>query len=344
MLAGLVTAHRRFELVEFPEPTATGRLAVVDIAACGICGTDIHGFAGHDPYNPAICGHEWAGTVRAVGPEVRGVREGDRVVAGVSAACGGCAPCIAGNTQWCVTSFLGMVGRDPLAPVHGGFAPSIAIDAGRLIPIRSAILTDEQAAMVEPATVCLHAMRRTRLRAGDMTVVIGAGPIGLFMLQCAKLAGAGHLLVVEPTEARRRLALELGADEVCEPGDAQRLVLERSAGQGADVVFECAGVASTIQVAVDLARRGGTVSLVGFAAGEASIAPARWLTKELAVVTSLGYLHHEFGLVMDLIADGRIRTAPMHTETVGLGELGATMERLADDPLGAVKVLVDPRR
>ena len=335
MRAGLVTSHRRFELVDMPTPQADEGLAVVDIALCGVCGTDLHGFLGHTPYNPAICGHDWTGTVSATGVGVRNVSDGDRVVVGIRPACGRCPQCVAGQSAWCMTSFMGMVGRDPAAPKHGGFAPQLAIDAGRLIAV-TANISDVQAAIVEPATVCLHAMRRTPIRPGDRVAVVGAGPIGLLTAQLARVSGAGHVTVIEPTEARRALALSIGADTAAKPGEVDRAEF--------DIVFECAGVPQTIQAGVDLVRRGGTVTMVGFASGEATIQPAGWLTKEVTVITSLGYLHHEFAQTMDLIADGRIRTEPLHTATVGLSELPVVIERLADDPTSAVKVLVDPSR
>lgn len=244
-----------------------------------------------------------------------------------------------------MTSFLGLVGRDPMAAQHGGFAPRLAIDALRLIRL-SMPISDSQAAIVEPATVCLHAIRRTPLQAGDRVAVVGAGPIGLLTTQIARLAGAGHVTVIEPTPGRRALALTLGADVVVAPGEmaAGEMAPGEMAAGGFDVVFECAGVPSTVQVAVDLVRRGGVVTLVGFASGEAVIQPGGWLTKEVTVIGSLGYLHHEFGVAIDLIADGRIRTEPIHTTTVGLSELPEAIARLADDPTSAVKVLVDPSR
>jgi (R,R)-butanediol dehydrogenase/meso-butanediol dehydrogenase/diacetyl reductase len=337
MKAGLVTGQRRFELVEFPTPIPQPGTAVVEVALCGICGTDLHGFLSAEPYNPAICGHELSGTVTAVGEGVRGVQEGDRVVAGAAASCGRCDPCRVGQPEWCLTSFLGFVGRDALAPPHGGFASHVAYDASRLIPVPAA-LTDEQAAIVEPATVALHAVHRTPVRLGDTVVIQGCGPIGLLTLQCARANGAGHVVAVEPNERRRALALRLGADEAVAPVDALGAV-----GAGADVVFECAGVAATVQSAVDLARRGGTVNLVGFTADAATIQPATWLVKEVTVVGSLGYRSHEFGEAMGLIADGRVQVDPLHDATVSLDELPAAIERLADDPSSAVKVLVDPR-
>ena len=201
--AGLVTGLRRFELVEVPEPVARPGVAVAAIALCGICGTDVHGFASADPYNPAICGHEWVGTVIATGDGVTNVAEGDRVVPGSAPACGACPECRSGRPDYCARAFLGVIGRDALAPPHGAFAPRLALDARRLVPVPSS-LTDVQAAVVEPTTVALHAVRRTPPRPGGTVVVQGCGPIGLLTLQCARAEGAEHLIAVEPDAGRRR--------------------------------------------------------------------------------------------------------------------------------------------
>ncbi len=337
MLAGLVTGPRRFELVEVPEPEPGDALAVVQIARCGVCGTDVHGYLSDQPYNPAICGHEWVGMVSAVGAGVANVAEGDRVVVAAPPPCGRCAECLAGRADYCPVAFLGMVGRDPLAPRHGGFARAIAIDAARLVRVH-APLTDDQAAVVEPAVVALHAVDRMPPRADETVVVQGCGPIGLLTLQCALARGAAHVVAIEPAANRRALAIELGAHEAITPDEAG----ERFGRRGADLVYECAGVPSTVQRAVDLARRGGRVNLVGLASGRASIDPHTWLVKEITVTAALGHLHHEVAQIIDLIADGVVRTDPLHDRTVTLAELPAVIEQLAADPSSAVKVLVDP--
>jgi (R,R)-butanediol dehydrogenase / meso-butanediol dehydrogenase / diacetyl reductase len=338
MRAGLVTSQRRFELVEMPEPVALPGTAVIDVILCGICGTDLHGFLGAGPYNPAICGHEFTGVVCAVGDGVRHLSEGDRVVAAVAAPCGRCEPCRGGRPTYCSTAFLGMVGRDALAPPHGAFARQIAIAGDRLIVVPAG-LSDVQAAVVEPTAVALHAVRRTPPRFGDTVIIQGCGPIGLLTLQCVRATGAGRTIAVEPNAERRALAAALGADTAISPDEAR----EQFGRRGADLVFECAGVGPTVQSAVDLARQGGTVNLVGMASGAATISPGDWLRKEMTVVASLGYLHHEFDHVMDLIADGAVRIEPLHDRTVSLDELPAAIEELADNPSSAIKVLVDPR-
>ncbi len=343
MLVGLVTGKRTLELREMPQPLPAPGKAVVEIAYCGICGTDLHAFQSGEPYNPAICGHEWTGRVSAVGSHVSHVREGDRVAIGAAVACGGCAACRRGDAPHCETAFAGMIGMGPLAAPHGGFASAIAIDASRLYQVDSKI-GDVEAAILEPATVAVHAVRRTDIRLGDSVVVLGAGPIGLLVLQAARAAGAGTVVLVEPQHSRRELGGTLGADKLIDPTDVDvaEAINAHIGEQGADVVFECAGIPRTIEQAVSLARRGGTVSLVGVPNRPAQIHAAEWLIKEVRIATSLAYLREEFDIAQGLVADGRIRCAALHTSTVSLQQMGDAFERLAEAPQ-EIKVLVDPR-
>jgi (R,R)-butanediol dehydrogenase/meso-butanediol dehydrogenase/diacetyl reductase len=343
MQVGLVTGKGRVDLKEFPEPVAEPGKAVVRIRYCGICGTDLHAFQSGEPYNPAICGHEWSGHVTAVGAGVAGVREGDRVAIGIATACGTCATCRRGDAEHCETAFLGAIGVGPLAAPHGGFASAIAIDAARIYPVAAA-LSDVEAAMLEPATVAVHAVRRTPLRLGDSVVVLGAGPIGLLVAQAARAAGAGYVLVVEPESRRRELARTIGADAVLDPGSAGDLgaAVDALIGRaGADVAFECAGIPATIEHAVALVRRGGFVSLVGVPSRPAEIQAAQWLVKEVRLAASLAYLREEFEIAQALVADGRLRCAPLHTSTIALRDLANAFARLSSTP-EEVKVLVDP--
>jgi len=341
MHAALITGKETVELVEFDEPTPANEGVVVDISLCGICGTDIHAWQSGSPYNPAICGHEWVGLVSAAGHEVTSVFEGDRVLVAVPPACGTCAPCRAGHTAVCDTVFAHATGRHPSAPAHGGFAPSIAVAADRVLGV-AAEISDTEAAQIEPLTVTLHAIRRAAPRPGDVAVVQGAGPIGLLTSQLAKLSGAGSTIVVEPNEARRQLALDLGADHAVGPDDAAEFVMTETGGLGADIVYECAGVPSTIQTAVNLTRRQGRMCLIGLASGTAEINPAIWLVKEVTVTTALAYTHEEFAMAQSLVADGRVQLDPLHSRTVGLTDLNDAIGDLSSGA-GDMKILVDPR-
>ena len=343
MEALLITGKHRAEMVEFPEPEPAADGVVVEIAYCGICGTDIHAFQSGNDYNPAVCGHEWSGTLSAVGGEVSALAEGDRVVVGVPPACGSCEACLAGHSAVCTAVFRTATGRGLGAADHGGFAPRLAVNEQRVI-LADPGLSDEEAAQIEPTAVAFHAVRRSGMRLGDCVVVQGAGPIGLTTLQLTHAAGAGETIVIEPSDVRRRLALELGASAAVPPGEeAAELVGERTSGRGADLVFECVGRPETVQSAVELARRGGMMSLIGLANDLVPIDPRVWLNKEIQVSASLAYVHEEFEMAMGMVVDGRVRLAELHSSTVRLAELPATLAALAGHELDETKVLVSPR-
>ncbi len=344
MQAALITGQELVELVEFPEPVPTADQIVVDIAYCGVCGTDVHSYQTPGAAWPSTCGHEWVGTVSATGAAVKRIADGDRVIIAVPPSCGQCAACHAGQMAKCQTVLIATIGRGPYETPHGGFAPRLAVHHGRAVHANPS-LTDEQAAQVEPATICFHAVRANAPRLGDVAVVQGAGPIGLSTLQWVLAGGAGRVIVVEPSAARREVARRLGAHVVVAPGDeAKAIVAESTHGLGADIVYECAGIPATVQSAVDLARRGGRMCIIGLAIADAPISPREWLMKEIAVTAALGYTHEEFEMAMGYVADGRVDLDALHSGTVSLAELGATLADLASGSSQHTKVLVDPRR
>jgi len=339
--AALITGMREVEIRDVAEPTPPTDGVVVDVAYCGICGTDVHAYTSGRDYRPAICGHEWTGTVSAVAAGVSRLTEGDRVVVGVPRPCGDCAACRADHPDHCSTALAFALGKDPHAPAHGGFAPRIAVHQDRVIPAHPD-LDFETLGQVEPVTVSLHAVRRSGLREGDAAVVQGAGPVGLTTLQCVAAVGAGPLIVIEPDRARRELASTLGATHATTPDEAADLIASLTDGLGADVVYECVGAAGTVQSAVDLARKGGSMCLIGLADGQVPITPGDWLRKEITVTAALAYLHDEFEMTMSMIADGRIRVHPLHTSTTRIDGLQATLEELASGASGQTKVLLNP--
>lgn len=339
--AALITGTRQVEVHDFPEPTPTPSGVVVDVALCGICGTDVHAYTSGRDYNPAICGHEWTGTISAIGTDVSRFTEGDRVIVGVPPACGTCPACESGHFAYCSTALSFATGQDKEAPPHGGFAPQIAVHQDRVIHAHPS-LSDEALAQVEPVTISFHAVARSGLREGDFAVVQGAGPVGLTTLQCVAAAGATEIVVIEPGAARRSLATQLGATHVTAPEDAADLVESLTGGLGADIVYECVGAQATVQTAVDLARRGGLMCLIGLADGDVPINPRTWLYKEITTTSALAYLHHEFEETMQLIADGRIVVDLLHSSTTSIHGLGATLEDLASGSTDQIKVLLDP--
>ncbi len=340
MRAGLVTGKGQFELVEREDPAPSADEVVVAIQRCGICGSDVHAYVEGWKYSPSVCGHEWVGVVAASGRDVINVKEGDRVTGAIAPGCGACLECRNDLSQYCRTAWSDYAG--PTGPTSGGFAPFIGLKAERVIAIPEGLDTDD-AALIEPASVAFHAVRRSQLRVGDVVCVVGCGPIGLLTAQVAKAAGAGVVVAVEPDESRRKLALATGSDIAVEPGDGLRAVLdELTQGLQADVAFDCAGIPQTMQQSVDMVRRGGSVCLVGVTGQEAQINPIRWISKEVTLNTSIVFTLEEMKATARMIADGRLSVAPLRDDVIDLDSLGSTIDDLAERRIDAVKILVDP--
>jgi (R,R)-butanediol dehydrogenase/meso-butanediol dehydrogenase/diacetyl reductase len=218
----------------------------------------------------------------------------------------------------------------------------MALDANRLCRLPAGV-DDVQGAIVEPASVAMHGVRRSRLTVGDVACVVGCGPIGLLTIQCARIAGAGHIVAVEPDTARRQRALDVGADAAFAPGAELREHLDAATGGlRADIAYDCAGVPQTLQQSVDLVRRGGSVCMLGVSGGEATMVPMRWMAKEVSVDTSFVFTLDEMAIVAGLIADGRLQVSLLHDGTLTLDELGGAIDDLANRRIDAVKLLVDP--
>jgi (R,R)-butanediol dehydrogenase/meso-butanediol dehydrogenase/diacetyl reductase len=314
---------------------------VVDVVYTGICGTDVHGYTDGHMLPPAVFGHEWTGTVASVGDGVDGLRLGQRVVGGVGPACGHCAQCVAGHTGNCDTVFAEANGVDPDAPPYGAFATRVHVASRRVIPVPDR-LSDVEAALVEPTTVTYHAVRRVAAELGATTVVQGAGPIGLLTAQNARSAGAGSLIVSEPSPARRALATRLGFEHVVAPADLRATLDDLTGGLGADVVYECTGVPSLLQSTAELVRRGGTLGLLGYPLENSTVSYGDWQSRELTVVGSLAYNHEDFVGAMQAIAAGHLDVAPLHTGTFGPSSLQDILEELDTGSTEHTKVLISP--
>ncbi len=340
MRAGIITGKERFELLDMPDPAPGPGQAVVAISRCGICGSDVHAYREGWPYAPGLCGHEWVGEVIEVGAEVDLVAKGQRVVGGQAPGCGSCRECRADLPQFCRVARSEYSGRS--APTSGGFAPFLTLSARRLTRVPDEA-SDDQAALIEPAAVSLHALRLSRLEVGDVPCVVGCGPIGLMAIQCARLSGAGKVLAVEPDAKRRALALELGADVAVAPGASLRdAINEHTDGLRCDIAFDCAGIPQTLQQSVDMVRFGGSVCMVGVSGDAATIQPMRWMMKEVSVDTSILFTLDEMAIAARLIAGGRIRTEPLVADTIDLDRLPQTIDDFSQQRIDAVKILVDP--
>lgn len=309
----------------------------------GVCGTDVHGYTDGHMLPPAVFGHEWTGTIVSVGDGVSDLQVGQRVVGAVGSPCGQCAQCRAGHAANCDTVFADANGVDPDAPAYGAFATRVQVTPRRVLAVPDA-LSDVEAALVEPTAVTFHAVRRAAAPMGALTVVQGAGPIGLLTAQNARNAGAGPMIISEPSAPRREMASALGFSNVVAPSELKSALDDLSDGLGADIVYECAGVASLLQPSAELVRRGGILALLGFPLDSSTVSYGDWQQRELTVIGSLAYGRQDFVGSMHAIAEKRIDVAPLHTGTFGLDNLKDVLEDLDSGQSEHTKVLIAPNR
>jgi 2-desacetyl-2-hydroxyethyl bacteriochlorophyllide A dehydrogenase len=300
--------HLSLDVVPVPQP-GPGE-ALVQVRYCGICGTDTHivqGLPGSLPVvGPRTLGHEFSGRVAAVGDGVGHLEIGQRVTSDVNFSCGHCAACYRGNPHLC-PDMLG-VGT----AIDGAFADYIVVPAAACHPIPDQV-SDEQAALVEPLSCCLHGMDRLSVRLGDTVAIIGAGTIGLIMVQLARQAGAVHITAVEPHPHQRQLALQLGANQAVDPSHVE----------GAwDKVIDCAGTPDSAALALRLAARGATVVFFGLTRpdDEIGLRPYEVFQKELTITSSF-VNPHTFGRALSLLASGGIRTSALITRVLPLDHI-----------------------
>jgi 2-desacetyl-2-hydroxyethyl bacteriochlorophyllide A dehydrogenase len=309
---------------EVPRPEPDAGWALVDVAFAGICGTDLHICAGEHPRAraPLILGHEFVGTLD----------DGRPVAVEPLLNCGECPPCRTGRTHVCER--LRLIGID----VPGGVAEQVAVPVERLIPLPGDVSL-RRAALVEPLAVAVHAVRRSGLRLGDAVMVAGAGPIGLAVASCARLAGAGTVFVSEPAEPRRQVAAELGFT-VLDTGDPGQDLRERT-GDGAAVVFDSAGHPAVAAGVAGWTATSGRIVFVGIYGRPTALDLQDVAFRELSTVGCRVYTRHDMETAVTLIADGRFDPEPLITSSVSLADAPLALEKLqAGDEL---KVLIDAR-
>ncbi len=344
MKALLLSAPSQLEFVDFPTPEAAADEVLVRVRACGICGSDIHGWDGSTGRRrpPLVMGHEAAGEIAAVGAGVRDWQVGERVTFDSTISCGHCAFCRNQQVNLCENRrVLGVAPAEYRQ--HGAFAEFVALPARILYRLPPA-LTFEQAAMAEPVSIAIHAVRRVTLAADASAVVVGSGMIGLLIVQALRWAGVKRIVAVDLELNRLALALELGATDIVRAGDGDvaAAVAKLTGGQGADVAFEVVGASPTLQVALASVRRGGSVVLVGNLAAQVDFPLQSVVTRELTLHGTCGSAG-EYPLCLDLIARGVIRVEPMVSATAPLREGAEWFRRLsAKDGGRYMKVILQP--
>jgi 2-desacetyl-2-hydroxyethyl bacteriochlorophyllide A dehydrogenase len=341
-------APERLELVERDEPVAADGQAVVDVAACGVCGSDLHSFSHGLAVKPgSVLGHEFCGRVVSA-PAVEGLTVGERVAVRPLIPCGECERCAAGQPQLCEGSHAHDIGYGS----PGAFAERVLVPravVGQTVFRLPTEVDDAGGALVEPLAVAVHAVGLAGVRADDPVLVLGAGTIGLAVTRLLRLAGVGTLVVAEPSEPRRRRALDLGADRVVDPAQEDVTKVMRSItgpggyglGARADVVFECAGAPPALASALKSARQGGTIVLAGIYGREVGVQVDRIIEKELRLQGTAAY-RDEFPAVIDHLAGGSLDPGDFVSHTYALDEITEAF-RTQMDRTRSLKVQVRPR-
>jgi L-iditol 2-dehydrogenase len=344
MKALLLTAPSQLELVDFPTPQPAADEVLVRVRACGICGSDIHGWDGSSGRRrpPLIMGHEAAGEIAALGPGVAGWRVGERVTFDSTISCGQCAYCRDGKINLCESRrVLGVAPAEYRQ--HGAFAEYVALPARILYRLPDG-LTFAQAAMVEPVAVAIHAVQRVRVAPADTAVVVGSGMIGLLVVQALRWAGARRVIAVDLEPQRLALARELGATDTLQSDtcDVPAEIIRLTGGQGADLAFEVVGVSVTLQLAIGCLRRGGSAVLVGNLAPKTDFPLQAVVTRELTLYGTCSSAG-EYPLCLDLISRGAIRVNPMMSAVAPLADGAAWFQRLSAKGGGQyMKVILQP--
>lgn len=345
MKALLLTDYKRLEVTEVDEPQMGPDDVLIQVEACGICGSDIHGYDGSTGRRipPLIMGHEAAGVVVSVGSQVDDLVAGDRVTFDSMVSCGRCEFCRSGHQNLCNhRRILGVSCGEYRR--HGAFAERIAVPR-RIVYLLPEAMPFEHAALVEAVSVGVHAVNVSPIRLGDSVVIVGSGMIGLLTLQAAKAAGATRVIAVDINDKRLGVAADLGATDVLRSDqcDVPQKIRELTGGRGADVAMEVVGATATVKTAIESVRKGGHVTLVGNVSPTIELPLQSVVTREIRLQGTCG-CNGEYPQCIELMRSGAINVAPLITAQIALRDGPQWFERLhAGDP-EQMKVVVRPQR
>lgn len=343
MKAMVLTEYQQLEFTDFEKPEIGATDILVQVRACGICGSDIHGYDGSTGRRipPLVMGHEAAGVVTEVGDQVSGFQPGDHVTFDSTVSCGACFFCRRGEINLCdQRKVLGVSCEEYRR--HGAFAEFVSVPQHICYPLPKD-LPFEHAAIIEAVSVAVHAANRTPVALGDTAVVVGSGMIGLLVIQAIRLAGCSQVIAVDLDTGRLELAQQLGADVTLKADevDVPSEIRKRTNGHGADVVLEVVGTTATVRTAVDCARKGGSITLIGNLSPTIEMPLQSIVTREISVFGSCAS-SGEYPACIDLLQKQAIRVDPLITATASLKQGPDWIARLYAGEPGAMKVILDP--
>ncbi len=343
MQALILDAPKQLRLVEFPEPEVGAQDVLIQVKACGICGSDVHGYDGSTGRRipPLVMGHEAAGEVVKVGPAVRSFKPGDRVTFDSTISCRACQFCLRGEVNLCDSrQVLGVSCVDYRR--HGAFADFVAVPE-HIVYTLPASFPYERAALIEAVSIGMHSVKISGIAPGSAAVVIGAGMIGLLTIQILRYLACSPVLAVDVDEERLSLARQLGAEHTFLGTDndiAERLKRITN-GQGPDYAFEAVGSQSSVVTAIESVRRGGTVTLIGNLASKVEIPLQTVVTRQLRLLGSCASAG-EYRECIDLMEKGAVNVDCLISAVAPLRDGPAWFERLYGRERGLMKVILEP--
>lgn len=343
MRALLLSEYKQLSVVEMPTPEIGDDDVLVRVRACGICGSDIHGYDGSTGRRipPLVMGHEAAGVIERVGQGVRGLTAGDRVSFDSTVSCGTCDFCRRGQINLCDNrSVLGVSCGDYRR--HGALAEYVAVP-GRIVYKLPDGVSFEQAALIESVSIAVHAVSRHMPKASETAVVVGSGMIGVLLIQVLRGKGCKNIIAVDIDPQKLALAQRLGATHTVNANESDVPIAVRSltGGTGADVSFEVVGHTDTVLTAIRALRKGGTVVLVGNLSPRVELPLQEVVSREISVLGSCNS-NGEIPECIELLTQGVVDVDPIISMRAPLDQGPELFARLYRGDNTLMKVIIQP--
>lgn len=332
-----MTADRRLAEAELPDPEPGPGEVAIDVAFCGICGSDLHMLPSPAISPGTVMGHEFSGTVAALGEGVGDWSLGDRVAVLPATACGECPSCRAGREHLCAEAMLRGHG---LGARQGAFAERVVVHPDSLFRLPESV-TEEQGALAEPLAVGVHGVSKADLAPGEPACVLGAGPIGVMTALALRATGAERVVVVEPGDSRRARIERLGFRALPLDGVHEALIGALD-GELPAAVFECAGHPSGLGLALELVRPAGVIVALGVLEEPVPLNQLLLIVKEARVLGAFAYQPQDFERALELLAAGGIPADELITDVAPLGRAQEMVEELRRPGTEQLKVLLRP--
>ncbi len=328
--------HRITIKNDFLKPEINSDEVLIKVKKVGICGSGVGSYKTGGPYIPGnIIGHEFSGEIVEIGEEVKKLKIGSRVTVNPQIPCNDCYYCNHDQENMCKLQNYTLGATE-----NGAMRDYINVKADRIHLLPDNV-SYEGGATVEPLSIALHAIQQSGFRIGDTAAVLGAGPIGLFIIQVLKVSGAKKIFALEPVESKQKKALELGADKVFKP-NAWNKIVRLTDKLGPDYVYDCVGLSSTVSTSLSLIKKGGCITIIGMHDSFYEIKNAQLLIlNSITIKGTYGYTQDVYKTAISLLEQKKINVESIITNQIKIDEVPQMFEKLANPPHDELKVLVD---